>query len=95
MIMSGTSTIHVPVEPTIRKKFTAKAKELGFDSAQAYLRVIIKASVDGRRINLDVDEWGEPSDAAATRLNKAAEEAKKGVNLTGPFKTADEFMKDL
>jgi hypothetical protein len=93
--MSDTSTIHVPIEPTIRKKFTAKAKQLGFDSAQAYLRVIIKASVDGRRINLDVDEWGEPSDAAAARLNKAAEEAKKGVNLTGPFKTVDEFMKDL
>jgi hypothetical protein len=95
MVMSDTSTIHVPIEPTIRKKFTAKAKQLGFDSAQAYLRVIIKASVDGRRINLDVDEWGEPSDAAAARLNKAAEEAKKGVNLTGPFKTVDEFMKDL
>ena len=93
--MSDTSTIHIPLEPTIRKKFTAKAKQLGFDSAQAYLRVIIKASVDGRRINLDVDEWGEPSDAAAARLNKAAEEAKKGVNLTGPFKTVDEFMKDL
>jgi hypothetical protein len=93
--MSDTSTIHVPVEPTIRKKFTAKAKQLGFDSAQAYLRVIIKATVDGRRINLDVDEWGEPSIAAATRLNKASEEAKKGVNLTGPFKTVDEFMKDL
>ncbi|HUY84972.1 MAG TPA: hypothetical protein VMU97_00450 [Candidatus Dormibacteraeota bacterium] len=93
--MSDTSTIHVPIEPTIRKKFTAKAKQLGFDSAQAYLRVIIKAAVDGRRINLDVDEWGEPSAAAAARLNKAAEEAKKGVNLTGPFKTVDEFMKDL
>jgi hypothetical protein len=93
--MSDTSTIHVPVEPTIRKKFTAKAKQLGFDSAQAYLRVIIKASVDGRRINLDVDGWGEPSDAAAARLNKAAEKAKEGANLSGPFKTVDEFMKDL
>ena len=93
--MSDTSTIHVPVESTIRKKFTAKAKQLGFDSAQAYLRVIIKATVDGRRINLDVDDWGEPSDAAAARLNKAAEKAKKGVNLAGPFKTVEEFMKDL
>ena len=93
--MSDTSTIHIPVEPTIRKKFTAKAKRLGFDSAQAYLQVIIKAAVDGRRIDLDVDEWGQPSDAAATRLNKVAEDARKGVNLTGPFKTVDEFMKDL
>ena len=93
--MSNASTIHVPLEPTIRKKFTAKAKQLGFDSAQSYLRVIIKASVDGRRIDLDIDEWGQPSDNAAARINKAAEDASKGVNLSGPFKTVDEFMKDL
>ena len=93
--MSDTSTIHIPLEPTIRKKFTAKAKQLGFDSAQAYLRVIIKAAVDGRRIDLNVDEWGEPSPEAADRLNKAAEEATKGVNLAGPFKSVEDFMKDL
>ena len=93
--MSDTSTIHVPVEPAIRKQFTDKAKQLGFDSAQAYLRVIIKATVDGRRIDLNIDEWGEPSDAAVVRLNKAAEEAKRGINLSGPFETVDDFMKDL
>lgn len=93
--MSNTSTVHVPLEPAIRKKFTARAKQLGFDSAQAYLRVIIKAAVDGRRIDLNVDQWGEPSDAAATRINKAAEDAKKGVNLAGPFKSVEDFMKDL
>ena len=93
--MSDTSTIHVPLEPTVRKQFTAKAKQLGFDSAQAYLRVIIKAAVDGRRIDLNVDDWGEPSEAAADRLNKAAEEARQGVNLTGPFKSVEDFMKDL
>jgi hypothetical protein len=93
--MSDTSTIHVPLEPSIRKKFAAQAKQLGFDSAQAYLRVFIKATVDGRRIDLDVDEWGQPSDEAADRLNKAAEDAKKGVNLSGPFKNVEDFMKDL
>ena len=93
--MSDTSTIHVPVEPAIRKQFTAKAKELGFDSAQAYLRVVIKAVVDGRRIDFNLDDWGEPSDEAVERLNKATVEAKKGQNLSGPFKTVDDFMKDL
>jgi len=93
--MSDTSTIHVPLEPNVRKKFAAQAKELGFDSAQAYLRVLIKAAVDGRRIDLDVDEWGQPSDEAAARLNKAAEDAKKGVNLSGSFDNVDDFMKDL
>lgn len=93
--MSDTSTIHIPLEPSVRKKFTAKAKQLGFDSAQAYLRVMIKAAVDGRRIDMDVEDWGEPSDAAAARLNKAAEEAKNGINISGPFDSVEEFMKDL
>lgn len=73
--MSGASTIHVPLDPAVRKKFTAKAKQLGFDSAQAYLRVIIKASVDGREIDLGVDDWGTPSPQAVARLNKWTAEA--------------------
>jgi antitoxin component of RelBE/YafQ-DinJ toxin-antitoxin module len=93
--MSDTSTIHVPIEPTVRKQFTAKAKSLGFDSAQAYLRVVIKAVVDGRRIDFNLDDWGEPSDEAAERLSRATEDAKKGHNLSGPFKNVDDFMKDL
>ena len=93
--MSDTSTIHVPLEPTIRKKFAAQAKQLGFDSAQAYLRILIKAAVDGRRIDLDVEEWGQPNDEAAARLNKAADDAKKGIDLSGPFNNVDDFMKDL
>ena len=95
MTMSDTSTIHVPIEPKVRKQFTLRAKQLGFDSAQAYLRVIIKAVVDERRIDLDIDKWGEPSDAAAKSMNNAAEDAEKGINLSGPFESVDDFMKDL
>jgi hypothetical protein len=73
--MSDSSTIHIPLESAIRKRFTAKAKQLGFDSAQAYLRVMIKAAVDDRRIDLDVDDWGRPSPEAAARLNKWTAEA--------------------
>jgi hypothetical protein len=93
--MSDTSTIHVPIEPKIRKEFTARAKQLGFDSAQAYLRVMIKAAVDGRRIELDADDWGEPSPAAIKRLNRATEEALRGENISGPFNTVEEFMEHL
>ena len=93
--MKDTTTIHVPLEPAIRKKFAAQAKQLGFDSAQAYIRVLIKAAVDGRQIDLDVDGWGQPSDNAAVRLNKAAEDAREGVDLNGPFNNVEDFMKDL
>lgn len=73
--MSDTSTLHIPIDPALRKQFTEKAKLLGFDSAQAYLRVIIKATVDDRRIDLDVDEWGKPSTQATERINKWTAEA--------------------
>lgn len=57
--------------------------------------MIIKAAVDGRRIDLDVGEWGEPSDEADARLNRAAEDAKKGIDLIGPFTSVEDSMKDL
>lgn len=93
--MSDTSTIHVPIEPLIWKQFTTKVKQLGFDSAQAYLRVVIKTVIDGHRIDFNLYDWGEPSDEAVMHLNKAEEDAKKGHNLSGPFNNEDDFMKDL
>jgi nucleoside-diphosphate-sugar epimerase len=78
----------------VREQLETKAKKLGFDSAQAYIRVWAKAEAEGRTINFG-DDWGEPSNEAAERLNNAAEDAKKGYNLSGPFKTVDDFMKDL
>lgn len=72
--MSATS-LHIPLQTAVRKKFTAKAKRLGFDSAQAYLRVLIQANVDNRMIDFDADTWGSPSPQAVARLNKATEEA--------------------
>jgi|GEM_PF-1170250 len=81
--MSDTSTIHVPLDPKLRKEFTIKAKQLGFDSAQAYLRVIIKAAVDGRRVELDADDWGQPSAEAAARLNTWTAEAVSASEAGG------------
>lgn len=95
--MSDTSTIHVPLEPSVRKQFTAKAKQLGFDSAQAYLRVIIKAAVDGRHINLELDDWGNPSPEAVARINRWTAEAiadSKAGKLPG-FTDAKSMMEYL
>jgi hypothetical protein len=87
-------TLHVPMDIKVREQLEIKAKKLGFDSAQAYIRVWAKAEAEGRIINFG-DNWGEPSNEAAERLNNAAEDAKKGHNLSGPFKSVDDFMKDL
>lgn len=92
--MNTTTTLHIPIDTTVRKNLEAKAKRLGFDSAQAYIRVWAKAEAEGRTLNFG-DEWGQPSDEAAERINKASDEAKNGVNISKSFDTAEDFMKDL
>jgi len=68
-------TLHIPIDRSVRKRLDEKAKRLGFDSAQAYIRVWAKAEADGRAINFGDDDWGEPTPEAAARLNRLAEEA--------------------
>jgi predicted DsbA family dithiol-disulfide isomerase len=83
------------MDKTIRTKLESKAKRLGFDSAQAYIRVWAKAEAEDRILSFDDDNWGEPSQAAAKRLNKAAEEAKQGKNVSEPFFSVEEMMTHL
>jgi len=92
--MNTTTTLHIPIDITVRKQLEIRAKELGFDSVQAYIRVWAKAEAEGRTLNFG-DSWGEPSDEAAKLLNKAAQDAHNGVDLSEPFNTVEEFMKDL
>jgi antitoxin component of RelBE/YafQ-DinJ toxin-antitoxin module len=97
MIMN-TTTLHIPIDKTVRSKLEAKAKRLGFDSAQAYIRVWAKAEAENRILSFDDDEWGEPSVAAVKRLTKASEDAKQNKNVSEPFydtKTALEHLHDL
>lgn len=89
-----TTTLHIPIDTDVRKKLDIKAKNLGFDSTQALIRVWAKAVVDGRTLNFG-DDWGEPSDAAAARINKDAEEALRGVNVSESFHNVEDFMKAL
>lgn len=91
----NTTTLHIPMDKTIRAKLESKAKKLGFDSAQAYIRVWAKAEAEDRILSFDDDVWGEPSQAAAKRLNKAAEEAKQGKNISEPFFSVEEMMSHL
>lgn len=79
----------------LRDALTARATELGFDSAQALLRYMAKSVADRRQVTFGEDDWGEPSPAAAARLNKWAEEAKQGKNVSGPYNTVEDFMKAL
>ncbi len=92
--MSNDTTLHIPIDRTVRDQLDAKAKRLGFDSAQAYIRVWAKAEAEGRTLSFG-DEWGEPTPEAAMRLHRLAAEAL-AQNATGKlpaYQTADELLK--
>lgn len=65
------------MDKDVRDALQKRAVKLGFDSAQAYIRVWAKAEVDGRDLNFGEDNWGEPSAAAAKRLDRDVEEATR------------------
>lgn len=83
------------MDQSLKNALVARADELGFDSAQALLRYVAKALADRRAVTFGEDDWGEPSPAAAARLNKLADEARRGENVSGPFHTAEEVLKHL
>ncbi len=79
----------------LRDKLEVYAKAMGFDSVQAYIRFFAKSAVDGRTVDLGEDDWGQPSPAAAKRLNRWADEAERGINVSEPFYTVEDFMEGL
>ena len=92
-----TIKLQVPMDKGVRDALEKRAEQLGFDSVQAYIRFWAKAESDGRRVDLNVDEWGEPSVEAAQRLNRWAKQALLD-NKAGKLKaytSAVDFMEDL
>jgi len=88
--------LQVPIDSDVRDGLELRAKELGFDSAQAYIRFWAKSEVEGRRIDL-----GSPSitlsESASNRYEDAIAEMAK-LRKAGKLKTystVEEFMEDL
>lgn len=94
-----TTKLQIPMDEKLKKGLEARAKKLGFDSAQAYIRFWATAEVDGRVVDFDKknDSWGEPSPAAAVRLNQASKDAQND-HKTGKLKkwqSVDEALNHL
>jgi hypothetical protein len=91
-----TTKLQVPIDSDIRDGLELRAKELGFDSAQAYIRFWAKSEVEGRRIDL-----GSPSVTLSSgadnryevAISEMADLRKAGKLKT--YTTVEEFMKDL
>jgi hypothetical protein len=89
--------LQVPINKIVRDKLEVRAKNLGFDSAQAYVRFWAKAETENRHVDFGYDSWGEPSDAAVARLNAAAKQAKKDLKAgkLKAYTNTKDFMRDL
>ncbi len=88
----STIKLQVPIDKSLKERSLKRAKSLGFNSLQDLTRVLLAGFADGRAINFGEDDWGEPTQEAADRINKAAEEAKRGINVSRPFYTAEEAL---
>jgi antitoxin component of RelBE/YafQ-DinJ toxin-antitoxin module len=92
----NTTKLQVPIDKDVREGLEKRAKELGFDSAQAYIRVWAKAEAEGRILDFN---------SAAVALSSAANERyelqiremdeEKQLKKTETFDNVKDFMKDL
>jgi addiction module RelE/StbE family toxin len=48
-----TTKLQIPIDQDVREGLERRARSLGFDSAQAYIRVWAKAEADGRKLDFD------------------------------------------
>ena len=89
--------LQVPMDKAVRDGLEQKARMLGFDSAQAYIRVWAKSQVDGRTLNFNEDDWGQPSPEAAKRINRWAKEAQRDyeAGANHGHTNTDALLKDL
>lgn len=87
----STVKLQIPIDSATRDALAVKAKNLGFDSIQAYFRVWAKAEVDGRSLNFN-EEPVVLSKKAIKRYQKMMNDEK---NFSKPFDNVDDLMKDL
>lgn len=85
---NNTTKLQVPMDKDIRDALEARARSLGFDSAQAYIRVWAKAQAEGRTVNFGEDDWGEPSPEAVARWDQQIKEME-AEEKTGTAKSFD------
>jgi antitoxin component of RelBE/YafQ-DinJ toxin-antitoxin module len=84
------------MDQEVRDGLELRARSLGFDSAQAYIRVWAKAEIDGRRLDFDgraVVLSPEANARYEQMITELDEEKKQGEAQA--FSSVDDFMKDL
>lgn len=92
----NTIKLQVPIDKKIREGLEKRAKELGFDSAQAYIRVWAKAETEGRKLDFDSEAIVLSADANKRyeQMTKELDEEKQSGKAE-TFENVEDFMKDL
>ena len=91
-----TTKLQVPIDSDLRDGLEIRAKELGFDSAQAYIRFWAKSEVEGRKI-----DFGTPMITLSTDADNRYENAvsnmatERKAGRLKAYSTVEEFMEDL
>jgi hypothetical protein len=87
------------MEPDFRTRLSQRAADLGFDSAQALLRYVSKAIIDGRSVTFgqSKERWGTPPAHVMERWEKEIEEHEvdKRAGKVKSYTDVDDLMKDL
>jgi len=91
-----TIKLQIPIDQDVRERLERRARTLGFDSAQAYIRVWAKAEADGRTLDFDGNKVILSPEADKRYLKMISElDAEKNSGTVKSFATVDEFMKDI
>ena len=91
-----TTKLQIPIDQEVREGLERRARALGFDSAQAYIRVWAKAEADGRKLDFDGKAVVLSPEANARYEQMIAElDAEKKAGKVKEFTSVEDFMKDL
>ncbi len=91
-----TIKLQIPIDQDVRERLEQRARTLGFDSAQAYIRVWAKAEADGRTLDFDVSRVILSPEADKRYLKMISElDSEKNSGTVKSFTTVDEFMKGI
>lgn len=91
-----TTKLQIPIDQEVREGLERRAHSLGFDSAQAYIRVWAKAEADGRKLDFDGKAIVLSPEANARYEKIIAEfEADKKAGKIKEYNSIDDFMRDL
>lgn len=92
----NTTKLQIPIDQDVREALERRARSLGFDSAQAYIRVWAKAEAEGRKLDFDSKAVTLSPEANARYEQMIAElDKEKQLGKVKEYTSADDFMRDL